>query len=427
MKPFGRKAHAFATRPPYLDAPINILEGAVRSSKTWAMIPKLLALSAYEVEGHRIITGVSKQTIYNNVLNDLFNFLTPKNYNFNHQSGELHIMGTKWLTIGAKDEGSEKYVRGLTVGVWYGDELTLQPVNFIKMCLNRMSPNNARAYATTNPDVPTHFVKTDIIDNPVYIKNGYVWSEHFVLDDNPNLSPERKEFLRNLYKGVYHMRYIDGLWVVAEGGIYKDVWGEDLLYDDVPWVMKDGRPGRVMPQGLRSKGGHAERYVPTDYGTTHPMVFLDMIDDGRDVWVDREYVWDSQQAEGEHIVGRQKTDKQYADDLEKFLKLAPDAQVIIPPEVASFEAELVQRGIWFMIADNDVEDGIRTVSSFMALKRIHVHRRCKRTVKGIENHVWDPKAALRGIEQPLKQRDDEADALRYGIKTKIPAWRLMAA
>lgn len=405
LKPFGKKAHAFATRPPLHDAPINILEGAVRSAKTWSMIPKLLQLAAYPVEGHRILTGVSKQTIQNNVLDDLFDFLGPRNYTMNRQSGELDIMGSKWLVIGAKDEGSEKYVRGLTVGVAYGDELTLQPRSFVMMVLNRMSPDNARFYGTTNPDNPMHYIKTEIIDNPKYREAGYIWTEHFTLDDNPNLSDERKQYLRSLYTGVYHLRYIEGLWVVAEGAIYGGAWDDALLYDDADRKLKES----------------CEEYIGVDCGVDHAQIYLHVIDDGDTLWVDREYCWDSK------VQMRQKTDSQYADDLEDFLKLAPNAQTIIPPECASFEAELVTRGIWLTTADNEVEDGIRITASMMARKKLRIHRtRCPRLCREIPAYSWDPKKSLRGLEEPIKINDDACDALRYIVKTKVTPWRIAA-
>lgn len=435
--PFGLKASRFAQRPPEQDRRINILEGAVRSSKTWACIPKILALSIYPVAGHRILFGVTKQTIYNNVLDDLFEVLGPDNYSYNRQSGELEIIGTRWQVVGAKDEGSEKYIRGITVGVALGDELTLIPPNFVKMLLNRMSPAGARFYATTNPDSPFHYVYTDLLTNKELIERGVLWSEHFDLDDNPNISglsdstPEGKaanvaykNYLRSLYKGVYYQRFVLGLWVVAEGAIYKDAWSEDLLYSRA-----------TAPKGLGTPGTYAERHVSLDYGTDHPQVYLDCIDDGKTVWVDRQYFWDS------NLEMRQKTDSQYADDLEAFLPKTRDAQVIVPPECASFRAELVQRGVWVTDADNEVNDGIRVVAVMMAAKRIRVRvepgcagqskclcgtQCCCQLAKEIPTYSWDPKKALRGEEEPLKTKDDSCDALRYEIKTKIPAWRLGA-
>lgn len=407
--PYGLKARRFATREPQWDARINILEGAVRSSKTWAMIPKILQLCVYKVRGHRVFFGVSKQTIYNNVLSDLFEIIGPRHYSFNRQTGELFLFGVKWLVIGAKDEGSEKYVRGMTIGVAVGDELTLLPESFVMMLITRLSPAGSRLYATTNPDSPFHYVKEKILDRKEWRESGDVWSEHFTLDDNPNLDETYKRNVRQGYKGVFKLRYIDGLWVMAEGAIYRDCWSEDLLYDD------DSRPPHLL-----ETGGHVDRCIAMDYGTTHRNVFLDIIDDGDVIWVEREMVWDSVETQS------QKTDSQYADDLEEFLKDAPDAMVIVPPECASFDAELAQRGIWKTDADNEVTDGIRIVSVLMARKKLRVHKRCERLRSRIPAYAWDKKKSERGLEEPIKANDDEVDALRYFAKTRIQSWRLAA-
>lgn len=434
MKPFGMKARIFANRKPEDDRRINILHGSVRSAKTWAMIPKFLALSRYKVVGKKVIFGVSKQTIYNNVLDDLFSLLGSRNYNFNRQTGELVMMGSRWLVIGAKDEGSEKYVRGLTVGVAVGDELVLIPASFMRMMLNRMSQAGARFYGTTNPDLPNCYVYEELITNQDLIRNGSIWSEHFTLDDNPNLDPGYRKHLDAMYKGIYHQRFVQGLWVAAEGAIYRDAWSDELLYDD------EDRPAH-----FRLPGNYAERYVPVDCGVDHPQVYQDHIDDGKVVWIDREYHWDSNLHEldpvtGKPLGGYQKTDGQYVDDLQEFMKGCPDAQVIVPPECASFEAEINLRGIWKTDADNEVLDGIKHVASMMALGlvRVRVNKSCRgksfcecgrqcctQLVKHLKTYIWDKKAKARGVEQPLKFEDDDQDCMRYGLKTKVATWRLL--
>ena len=446
LKPFTPRVARFALRPPEYDARINVLHGAVRSAKTWALHPKALALTRYDVGGVGLFTGVSKQTIYTNVLNDLFTLIGPENYTYNRQSGELTLFGSRWLVMGAKDEGSEKYVRGATVGRVIGDELTLMPKSFVMMLLNRMSPDNARAYFTTNPDNPQHYVKKELLDNRKLIDAGTLFSMHFTLADNPHVSEAYKTYLNSLYAGVFRERFVLGRWVVASGAIYRDSWSDDLLYDDA-----------TRPKGLLVAGSYAERYVPVDYGTDHPQVYFDIFDDGKTLWVEREYVWDSHAATFDHDDARwvprdshtqqtvrQKTDAQYADDLEEFLharfnhatgrwepgnkNVAPDAQVILPPECASFEAELVQRGIWYCIANNDVMDGIRTVSSALTRRLIRIHKdNCPVLVAHLPNYQWDEKAAARGVEQPLKKDDDPEDCLRYGVHTKLAPWRLQQA
>ena len=73
MKPFGRKAHAFITRPCEEDKRYTVLEGSVRSSKTFTLDAKtIVQMSRYEVAGKRLMTGATKQTLYRNVLLDLF-------------------------------------------------------------------------------------------------------------------------------------------------------------------------------------------------------------------------------------------------------------------------------------------------------------------------------------------------------------------
>lgn len=358
---YGSRAERFAVRPPEEDRPINILEGAVRSGKTWCLHPKALYCCAYNVGGRKVFTGVSKQSVYNNVLTDLFDLVGPRNYSYNRNTGQLKLHGAEWLVIGARDEGSERYVRGLTVGVALCDELNLMPQSFFQMLLTRMSPEGARLYATTNPDSPYHWLKTEYLDNADLRAKNLLWSAHFTMADNPNLTPEFVDAQKRLYKGFFHKRFIEGLWVLAEGVIYKDSWSDDLLYD-----LHD------EPVGLKGPGGYQQRVIAIDYGTTNPMVFLDIYDDGQLFWVTREYRWDSA------AEMRQKTDAEYAEDLAQFIGARGDAKVIIDPSAASFKAEMLKRGIWHVDADNEVAEGIRITSMVLDQRLV---RFCRQTTE----------------------------------------------
>ncbi len=411
--PFGEKACNFACRALKHDKRITALVGAVRSSKTWTMMAKLLDPEAlmYPVSGIRLITGATKDSVYRNILTDWFDQLTSDEYTYNRQSGELDVLGSKWVVMGAKDEGSERNVRGSTVGLWYGDEVVLYPESFVKMALNRMSPAGARAYWTTNTDSPYHHVK-QIID--LLERNGDLEVINFGLDDNPNVDDSTKAYLRRSFTGMYYQRFIMGNWVAAEGAVYGSCWDEqELCYDG------------LLPLGE----GVAEETIAVDCGVGHPQVYLACFDDGETVYVDREYVWESEKTM------QQKTDGQYADDLEDFIaggnraglpgRPMPKALVLLPPECASFEAELTLRGIWHNDADNDVADGIRMVSSMMALRKIKFSReRCRKTIGRIPGYAWDDKQAKHGVEEPIKKNDDECDALRYFVKSRIPMWRI---
>ena len=405
---FGPRAERFAMRPPEQDWPINILEGAVRSGKTWCLHPKAIYCCDHDIGGRKLITGIPRQSVYNNVLTDLFEIVGPRNYNYSRQSGRLKLCGSEWLVVGARDEGSEKYIRGLTVGVALCDEVSLMPQSFFQMLLSRLSPEGARLYGTTNPDSPYHWLKSEYLDNQSLRGRKILWSQHFTMADNPNLTVEFVESQKRLYTGFFYKRFIEGLWVVAEGAIYRDSWSEELIYD-----LKD------EPPGLRSRGGHEQRIIAVDYGTTNPMVFLDIYDDGKLFWIVREYYWDSAQEM------QQKTDAEYADDLVEFIGRPNNAKVVVDPSAASFKTELMKRGIWHADADNDVNEGIRIASMVLNQRMIRFCRQTvQKTIQEMQTYAWDAKAAQRGEEKPLKSHDHGPDAFRYFVKTEVPYWRL---
>lgn len=405
---YGPRLKQFAYQPLEFDARLNILEGSVRSGKTWALLPKILYACQYPANGWRFITGQSKINIFRNVLGDLFNLIGPRHYSYNHQSGLLRLFNSRWMVMGAKDEGSEKYIRGATIGVAICDEVTLMPEDFWKMLNTRMSPAGARLYGTTNCDTPKHWLKQNVLDDQKLRDMGILRSMHCTMEDNPNLTEEFKASQRAMFKGLFYQRYILGQWVMAEGAIWRDCWDDALIYDD-----------SSRPISLFGRGGFTDHWISVDCGTDHPQVYGEFWDDGTTIWLEREYFWDSKREM------QQKTDAQYADDLQSFMGPNNACQVIVPPEAASFKAELSGRGLWISDANNEVLEGIQTVAALMSTRKLRIHRRCIETLKGIELYAWDKKAALRGVEQPLKQDDDAADMLRYATHEKIPRWRFM--
>ena len=352
---YGPRMRRFAYRPVELDRRLNLLVGSVRSGKTWGLHWKILQLCNYPVGGRKILTGVSKQNIFTNVLTDLFDLVGPANYRYNRQSGELKLFGTDWMVMGAKDEGSEKYLRGSTIGAAVSDEVVLMPQAFWQMLLSRMSPPGARLYGSTNAESPFHWLKTDYLDNEQLRNDGILWWDTYTMDDNPNLDPAYVESQKKLYTGVFYRRFIEAVWCAAAGSIYGEVWSDATLYDDAS-----------RPFGLYGQGGHAQHLIGVDYGTTNATAFISAIDDATTVWIDREYYWDSARQY------RTKTDSEYADDLEKFIaesRVKTRPTIIVDPSAASFKAELYKRGIITQDADNEVLDGIRRTASALKLRK----------------------------------------------------------
>jgi PBSX family phage terminase large subunit len=391
----------FAMRPPELDKKINLLVGSVRSGKTWGLHSKIMYLCDYPATGRRLLTGVSKASIKTNVLTDLFDLVGSRNYKYNNQSGELRLFNTDWIVYGAHDEGSEKYLRGATIGAAVCDEVVLMPQSYFQMLLTRLSPVGSRLYGSTNADNSEHWLKKDYLDNEKLA--DILWSETYTMDDNPNLDPGYVSDQKKLYTGVFYDRMILGRWNMVGGAVYSTVWGDWTLYDD-----------KTRPGALYNMGRRAAHYIGVDYGTTNPCVFLHAIDDGQTLWFDNEYYWDSGKRQ------RAKTDSEYADDLADFIKdcnIGPGTQpcVLLDPSAASFKEELRRRSdVWLAQADNTVLDGIRRVASALKQRKIRYHKtRCPNAVREHVNYAWDEKAAKRGEEQPVKSGDHTCDAGRY--------------
>ena len=293
------------------------------------------------------------------------------------------------------------------------------PESFVNQATGRCSVKGSKFWFNCNPAGPMHWFKVGWIDRAI----GFIGQRragelqekgqevkrllylHFTMDDNLSLDEEIKERYRSMYTGVFFLRYIRGLWAVAEGLIYT-MFTKSNIYND-----------ETRPKGLEYL---SVRTVTLDYGTTNPCVYLDIYDDRDIIWVDREYRWDSR------VEKVQKTDSQYGDDMVEFMGSNPDlmADIIADPSAVSFITELRGRGYVVKPAENDVEDGIRAVSSMLYRGKIRIHERCTGLITEMRSYVWDDKARERGEEKPVKQMDHGPDALRYYIFTKLPEWRI---
>lgn len=394
---------------PYKDYTGIIADGSIRAGKTVSMALSFIFWSMDTFDGQNFaMCGKTVGSFRRNVLKWLKPTLIIRGYNIEEIKNENLIFISKngkinyFYIFGGRDESSQDLIQGMTLAGLFLDEVALMPESFVNQATGRCSVDRAKLWFNCNPESPLHYIKKDWIDKA---KEKKMLHLHFTMDDNPSLSEAVKTRYKSMYNGVFYQRFILGLWVIAQGAIY-DMWQEDMEFDD-----KDINPY------FKSE---CRRYVSIDYGTTNPMVFLDIYDDGTTVWVMDEYYYDSRKEQ------QQKTDQQYADDLKEFIGDEYPDFVIIDPSAASFKTVLRNSGWRIKEADNSVNDGIRVTAMLMSLRRLRIHKKCKNTLLEIYSYVWDEKARERGEEKPLKQFDHAMDALRYFCKTIIQKWRLTA-
>lgn len=430
FKPFSRKQRKVLnwwTK----DSPVKeydgiIADGSIRSGKSISMSLSyvLWAMESFQFQNFGM-AGKTISAFRRNVLVWLQLMLMSRGYTTEHKRADNMLIVRRkgvenyFYIFGGKDERSQDLIQGITLAGMYFDEVALMPESFVNQATGRCSVEGAKLWFNCNPASPNHWFKTDWVDlhnekNLLYL--------HFTMDDNLSLSEKVKSRYRSLYSGVFYDRYIRGLWALAEG----------LIYQNYAEAIK--QPPERIPDDYA---------LSIDYGTLNAFAVLLWAKYG-DIW----YAVDEYYYSGRDN-GVQKTDQDYAEDLNRFIQPVKDwhqkkqengyryplqITTIIDPSAASF-ITLLQRNEVYAVekAKNDVVDGIRETAVAMKTGLIKIAPTLDNLIMEMQGYVWDSKAK---VEQPLKVNDHACDAMRYFVKTMgitevgneepyIPLWNII--
>lgn len=377
----------------------NLAHGSVRSGKTVGTLFRFMQAAKSCPDSQIFMVGHTSETIYQNAVRLLMESdqLAVFRPFCTWQPGrrQLKFLDKTIQCLGAKDEGAVGQFQGKTMSLVYCDEMTLYPESITDMIDTRLSNPYSMGFASMNPSHPNHKCKKWIDLAEAGDKNYY--SLHFTLDDNPYVDEDYKQRIRNSLSGLFYKRNYLGLWCLAEGAIFD-------FFDRKIHV-------------LNRQPASAEYWIAAiDYGSVNAFACLLVgvstgryTQTGKRLWVEKEYYWDSKKT------GRQKTNSEYADDVCDFLEPYGVKNIYIDPSAQAFQIELQRRGLHAVHANNDVENGIQMMTSEMKKGNLYIMEECENTIREIESYVWDPKAADRGYDEPLKKDDHAMDALRYAI------------
>jgi len=375
----------------------NLAHGSVRSGKTVGTLFRFMQSLTDCPDSKIYIVGHTFDTAHRNVIrllmeSDELAIFRP----FCSWSGKkLHFRDKVITVLGAKDEGAIGNFQGDTYSRVYCDEMTLYPESIIDMIDTRLSKPYSQGFSAMNPSHPKHKIKQWIDYAEAGNKNYYAL--HFTLDDNPYVDEEYKSRVKNSVSGLFYKRNYLGLWCLASGSIFD-------FFDTKIYVLEEApRCADYWIAGI-------------DFGTTNNFACTIIgISTGVNTqsgicrWAEAEYVWDSKKME------RQKTNSEYANEVAEFLQPYGVKAVYVDPSAASFRLELQRRGIHVVNADNDVFNGINFMTSEMKRGNLYVCAQCPELIREIESYVWDPKAAEKGEDRPLKKDDHSIDSLRYAV------------
>lgn len=369
-----------------------ICDGAVRSGKTVFMSSAFVIWAMeYFDRTNFAICGKTVQSAERNVLKPLQeNESLPYTMSYKVTTKVLTVRcGAKenyFYIFGGKDESSYMLIQGITLAGVLFDEVALMPRSFVEQALSRaISFEHPKYWFNCNPESPNHYFYKEWLENP---KDG-TKHLHFLLEDNPILTPQMIERTKAMYSGVFYDRYIRGLWVIAEGIIYP-MFGKET----------------IVPTAERR---YSRYIVSMDYGIQNPTAML--------LWGLYDGVW-YQISEYYHSgreTNQQKTDQDYYEELERLAGDLPVSHLIIDPSATSFIALVKQkRRFKVMKAKNAVVEGIQKTASAIQQGKIKVNDCCKHTIKEYSLYRWDEKSVE---DVPIKDNDHAMDATRYFVNT----------
>lgn len=378
---------------------INLLEGAVRSGKTWiSLILFSLWVATQKEDATFLMVGKSLTTLKRNCLVLLESLIGEANFTYNLSNKQAVLFGRTVYLEGANDARAEGKIRGMTLTGAYCDEITLFAEDFFAMLLSRLSMPGAKLFITTNPDSPQHWF------NVRYIKRASELGMNiarFTIDDNPFLDAEYVEALKKEYTGVFYKRFIMGLWVVADGACYPQFADnpEQFIIDELP------DDPRFISIGIDWGGNKSlTAFVATViHGNFDKLtVIKDYHIEGKKGEIDGNRV----NTEFLRFIDILKNEYPeipiryiFADSAEQYL-------------INGLRNVIARKG--YSLGDskkNPIVQRIICANSLFNTSRLKIMRECKYVQDGFRGAVWDSKAAAKGEDKRLDDFTSDIDVL----------------
>lgn len=367
-----------------------ILNGAVRAGKTvidnylfLLELKRIKKLAEQEKEPHPqyILAGYSSNSIYTNVISSIENQFGIVMNTDRH--GHYHLFGIDIVPAYTGSVRGIGAIRGMNSYGAYINEASLATHEVFQEIIQRCSVGSARIICDTNPDIPTHWLKTDYIDN--HDPKARIKAFSFTIDDNTFLAKDYVEALKAATpRGMFYDRSILGQWVTGEGIIYQDFNKDTMLVNEVPKNL--------------------EYYCGVDWGFAegHENVITVF---GDDPDTDTTYLLDIYSSTGKYIDYWVEIAQQIQEKYGYGINFWADSA---RPEYVSY---FQQNGIQARNADKSVMDGVEYCSSRIKLDKFRVLQSCaKPFLDDVYQYVWDP---VKGV--PKKEHDNVMDSFRYAV------------
>lgn len=378
---------------------INILEGSVRSGKTYVSLILWGFWVSLRKDGCTFLMAAKTMgTLRRNVLLPLQDIFGEENFSFSVSKKEAFLFGKRIYLESANDSRSESKIRGMTLDGAYCDELTLFDENFFTMLLSRLSRKGAKLIATTNPDHPRHWLKRKYIDN----KEIDLLDFHFSIDDNPYLDKGYVRELKKEYKGMYYDRFILGQWVCAEGRIYEEFGKKNVLDDKELHKRLDENPISFEVVGVDFGGNKS--------ASVYNLVAFDK--GYKNVYVLDEY-YDKENKSAEHLINSFiDCTQRWSKDKKLLCAYCDSAEQLLIKSLRNAVRVDVRNAL-----KRPVNSRINMLCRLISAGRFFISDKCVHLIEALETAVWD--SSKLNCDQRLDDGTtniDSLDALEYAIE-----------
>ena len=390
----------------------NVKTGATRSGKTYMdyfLIPRRLTAGAGK-DGLNVILGNTRETVRRNIILPMVNIYGPARISNIRTDNSCTMFGQQVFILGADNEAHVNRLRGASIKYCYGDEVTTWNQGVFDMLKSRLDKSYSVFDGTCNPDNPHHWFK-EFLDS-----DADIFQQAYSIDDNPYLDPAFVENLKREYSGtVLYDRYIRGLWVAAEGAIYRPFVDhpERYIVDDLP----EGEAVRSVSIGVDFGGGtSAHAFCCVGFTTRGRLVVLDEYREKRaldPVRLGMDFVDFLRRCKMRWYV----TDV-WCDSAEQTL-------------INGLRQAVANAGVPVNIGNSmkrPINDRIRATLLLMGAGRFLVARNCTETIDALKSALWDSKKITEDVRLDDGTTNiDSLDAMEYAFERQIPelieGWR----
>lgn len=388
----------------YLDSATrrwNYKTGATRSGKTFldfsTVIPKRI-ISAPD-DGAIVLLGNTRGTLSRNVLDPMRQIWGAELVGPISSDNTVRLFGRKCYALGADKITSVSKIQGMGVSYAYGDEVTTWNEDVFTMLKSRLDKPGACFDGTCNPENPRHWVKK-FLDS-----DADIYQQAYTIDDNPFLDPGFVENLKKEYSGtVYYDRYIKGLWVAAEGAIYRNfVDHPEQFIKFLPPPITYSVIGVDFGGGTSAHAFSCVGFLPQNKGIVILAEYYckDALDPGR---LEREFT------DFVRACAPYRPHDAYCDSAEQ--TLINGLRVAVAKEHLPINVgQSLKRPI---------NDRIRCACILQASGRFFIMNSCPHTIEAFQTAVWDSKKLTEDVRlDDGTNNQDSIDAVEYAYEREI--------